>query len=427
MPDFSTPPFEKEFVILNQPSTEPELPNDGIITLPPQQRQRAIALVLFAVVAVGMGQTVVFAILGPLGREVGLMELQIGAIITCSSIIFTLFSPIWGRASDSLGRKKVIIIGLVGYTLGTLLFASTFLAGLKGWLTGSALFAALIAARMCQSIVMSATSPSSTAYISDVTDITDRTASMGKIGAAHSIGTIVGPSLAGLAVFGLLAPLYFAACVTLLAAVLVVFYLPNLPARIKTGERSKKLSYLDSRILPFMIVGASMFTGFSIVQQTLGFYFQDVLQLDAGQTAKQVGIAMMGAALFALTSQIVVVQRFAWRPVVLMRVGLCSMFIGFLGLALVESFYWLVGAMCFVGAGMGMSMPGFSSAATLAVSAKEQGAVAGLIAACPAMGFIVGPVLGAGLYQVNQYAPYWFAALIFIPLIGFAMLSTKLK
>lgn len=412
---------------MNPISSESDSSQDDVIVLPPHQRQRAIALVLFAVVAVGMGQTVVFAILGPLGREVGLIELQIGAIITCSSIIFSFFSPIWGRASDSLGRKKVMIIGLVGYTLGTVLFASTFLAGLKGWLTGTALFVGLIAARMCQSIVMSATSPSSTAYISDVTDITDRTASMGKIGAAHSIGTIVGPTLAGLAVFGLLAPLYFAAGVTLLAAILVTLYLPGLPPRIKTGERSKKLSYFDTRILPFMIVGVSMFTGFSIVQQTLGFYFQDVLQLDAAQTAKQVGIAMMGSALFALISQIVVVQRFAWRPVILMRAGLVCMFIGFLGLATVENFYWLVGAMCFVGAGMGMSMPGFSSAATLAVSPKEQGAVAGLISACPALGFIVGPVLGAGLYQVNQYAPYWFSAFMFLPLIGFALVSARLK
>ena len=57
----------------------------------------------------GFGFTVLFAILGPLGREVGFSELQISSIIAASSLVVFLASPRWGRLSDRVGRKKIMI------------------------------------------------------------------------------------------------------------------------------------------------------------------------------------------------------------------------------------------------------------------------------------------------------------------------------
>ena len=384
------------------------------------QRKYASRIIFIAIITVAMGQTVVFAILGPLGREVGLNEMQIGFIITCSSVIFSLFSPIWGRRSDVMGRKPVMIIGLVGYTVGTVFFASTFYAGLNGWLTGWVLFAALIFARMTQSLVMSATSPAATAYVSDITDVSNRTIGIGRIGAAHSLGTILGPAIAYFSIISLLAPIYMAAVMTFLAAIFVMVYLPALPIAKTTAVTNKKLRYTDKRILPFMVVGIAMFTGFSVVQQTLGFYFQDKLGLTAEITAQQVGIAMMGSAIAALAMQLLVVQRFGWTPFRLMRVGLPFMLLGFVGLTLGRDLFEFVLAMALVGTGIGMSAPGFSAAATLAVKAEEQGAVAGLISACPALGFIVGPMLGGTLYQFHATSPYIVSAILFIPLVLFS-------
>jgi MFS family permease len=96
------------------------------------------------------------------------------------------------------------------------------------------------------------------------------------------------------------------------------------------------------------------------------------------------------------------------------------MFCGFVGLMLVHSFGSMVVSMCFVGLGLGMASPGFSAAASMAVEPHEQGAVAGLIAACPALGFIIGPLLGATLYQWQPLAPYALSAGLFLPLILFA-------
>ena len=389
------------------------------------QRKYASRIIFIAIITVAMGQTVVFAILGPLGREVGLNEIQIGFIITCSSVIFSLFSPIWGRRSDVMGRKPVMIIGLVGYTVGTVFFASTFYAGLNGWLTGWLLFAALIFARMTQSLVMSATSPAATAYVSDITDVSNRTIGIGRIGAAHSLGTILGPAIAYFSIVSLLAPIYMAAVMTLLAAIFVMVYLPSLPIAKTTAVANKKLRYTDKRILPFMVVGIAMFTGFSVVQQTLGYYFQDKLNLTAEVTAQKVGIAMMGSAIAALIMQLIVVQRLGWSPFRLMRVGLPFMLLGFVGLTLGRDLMEFVLAMALVGTGIGMSAPGFSAAATLAVQPEEQGAVAGLISACPALGFIVGPILGGALYQFYPTSPYIVSAALFIPLVLFSWRMKK--
>ena len=67
---------------------------------------------LFSLVSVGMGFTVLFPVLAPLGREIGLSEFQITAIIAASSLTVFLSSPIWGRTSDQWGRKRVMLIGL---------------------------------------------------------------------------------------------------------------------------------------------------------------------------------------------------------------------------------------------------------------------------------------------------------------------------
>ncbi len=408
-------------------------------------RQRIGWLIFVAIMCVHVGQTVVFAILAPLGREVGLVEWQIGTIITCSSLVFSLASPRWGRLSDRWGRKPVMVLGLLGYTAGTVLFASVFWAAMQGWLSGTSLFISLVAARMAQSLVMSATSPAATAYLSDITAAHERTAAMGMISTAHSIGTIAGPVVAWFAFLSLLAPMYMVAGATLLAAFLVMRGLPEAGPQTRHGldhrngvhpegvrESSDKQAGkqssrgFDRDVMPFIAVGVSMYAGFAIVQQTLGYYIQDRLGLSAIQTAQQVGYVMLATAVASLVSQWLPVRRLSWRPARLMRVGILCMLAGFAGVGLSGSLATLALSMGLVGLGMGMAGPGFSAAATLSAPADRQGAVAGLVSASPAMGFIVGPLIGALLYHVNVHLPSWGAALLFVILLLTVMRSRRL-
>ena len=376
-----------------------------------------------------MGQTLVFAILPSLGREAGLMEVQVGGIISASSIIFSLSSAVWGNQSERWGRKRVMLIGLSGYTVGTLLFASTFWLGLNGWISGWLLFGCLVLTRMLQSTVMAAATPAATAYMADITDARFRTAAMGKLGASQSVGTIAGPAIGGgLAIFSLLLPLYVAAATTLIAAILVWRLLPESPHKFNNSGPSIGIGqqvvtavkgYFDKRYTSFLLIGVSMFMAFAATQQTLGFFYQDRMGLDAQHTAQTVGLAMILSAISSLVAQGIVVQRFNFEAMTLVRMGIPIMGCGFFILANAEQHAWLIGCMGIVGFGMGLTMPGFTSAATLSVGADEQGAVAGVIAASPALGFILGPIIGTSLYQVGETLPYWFTTLVFIPLTAY--------
>ena len=170
----------------------------------------SIRLVMFSVLATGIGQSMTFTLLAPLGREVGFGEVQIGLIISCSALVFTLTSPFWGRTSDRWGRKPVLLMGLFGYTFGCIMFATVFFFGLKGVLSGTTLYLLVISSRVLMASLMSAAPSAASAYIADTTTTEQRVAGMGRLGAARTLGAILGPAMCGfLAVIGLLAPLNY--------------------------------------------------------------------------------------------------------------------------------------------------------------------------------------------------------------------------
>ncbi len=380
--------------------------------------ERAKRTLLFSLVSVGMGFTVLFPILAPLGREMGLSEIQITTIISASGLVVFLTSPVWGRRSDAWGRKRVLLCGLFGFSAGTFLFNSVLYLGLAGILSGTLLFIALIIARVTHASVMSASMPAANAYMADITDTANRTKGMGAAGAANNIGTILGPAVAGLAVISLLTPLWVMAAIAFLNGLFVWRFLQE-PPRHKTPASRERLKYTDPRILPFIIIGIAMFTGMGLVQQTMGFRFQDALGLSASETAQNFGFAMMLSGAASLFSQAVIVQRFNLAPFTLLRFAIPLLVVAFAMMALLETQVWLTIAMMIQGLGMGLASPGFTAGASLAVSPEEQGAVAGVAGSCGPLGFTLGPFIGGALYTLEPTAPYFFAAGLFLVLFLF--------
>ena len=396
-------------------------------TLSPVEFRYARLILLTALISVGFGFTVLFAILGPLGREVGMSELQISSIIAASSLVVFLASPRWGRLSDRWGRKRVMVIGLFGYACGNFLFASVFHLTLIGALLPLAGYLLLMLTRVMHASVMSAIMPASSAYMADITSVATRTKGMGAVGAANNFGSILGPALGGLlAGITLLTPLWVASAVAITTALFVIFLLPDIPKVAPStgqsrGTASQKLGYFDPRILPYIIVGALMFMGMALVQQTLAFRFQDVLGLTAVETAQTFGIAMGCSAAASLVSQIGLMQRINLTPFQWLRVALPILAIAFACLALADTRNLMITAMVLQGAGMGLAGPAFMAGASLAVEPHEQGAVAGIAGSCGPLGFTVGPLLGGFFYQISPDLPYWFTFAIYLPLLVFVM------
>ncbi len=110
------------------------------------------------------------------------------------------------------------------------------------------------------------------------------------------------------------------------------------------------------------------------------------------------------------------VRRFKWPPRVLLDVGLPLAFFGYVLFVVSRTFAGLASALTLQGAGQGLASPGVTAGLSLAVNENEQGAVAGLNSSAQALGRMLGPIVGTGLYDaVGPQAPYVFsAALIFL-------------
>ena len=398
---------------------------------------RSLLPLYFAVIAVGMGQTVVFAMIPMLGRELGLDqirlswpgsdqgwvlgELGITSLSACTAFVFFICTPRWGRVSDRWGRKPVIIIGLLGYSLGTLIFNGIAELGLRGVTAGVALFAALLLSRILHASLMSASHPAASAYMVDITSANERTAGVGRLAACNQIGTLIGPSLAGFAVFSLLTPLYIQAGLMAALALLVAIALPASPVQSAGTAGKRPLRFFDRRYAAYITIGMALFSMLGMVQQTLGFYFQDVLGLSAVEAAQRFSMAMVVSAAATLVAQFGIVQRYRGPATGLLLIGVPLTFCGYLCLSLASQQWMLIVGMALFGMGMGLTGPGYTAAATLTVTPSEQGNLAGLLAASGGLGFVIGPLLGGALYGIAPQLPYAVAAIGLWPIFFFIL------
>ena len=374
--------------------------------------RRIYLLLCGSLAAQSLGQTAMFAVLPSIGREVGLLEIQVGAIIAASSLVFFFAGPMWGRASDRFGRRKVFLIGQVGYVIGGSLFAASFWAALEGVLLPFYAWLCMIGARMTQATLMSASQPAAGAFVADITSPSNRAKGLARIGAANNLGSIVGPAVGGLlATISLLAPFVLAVISVAIATVLSWLLLPTAPRQAPMQQRPK-IRFTDRRLLPWIIPGILMFLGAAVVQQTFSFRIQDALHLDAAGAAGAFGTTMMASAVAGLLAQSVIVQRFALPPGGWLGIGLPLIALALLGMALFAALPAFIIANLVMGLGMGFAGAGFSAGASLAVKPEEQGAASGIIAACSSAGWIIGPLMGPGLYRVMPELPFLLTAVL---------------
>jgi MFS family permease len=367
-------------------------------------------VIIAALLIVYMGLGVLNPLLAPMVRELGLSEFQGGLLITTASLMFTIGSPFWGGRIASWGYKAVLLISLCGFSVGYWLFATVMRLGIEGAITPLAAFIGLLAARGLAGFLMAGTPVTAQAYIVSVTSGPERTSGIALLGAANGLGFIAGPILGALLVgFGIVAPIYAAAALPLVAAVLIFSMLRN-PAKPQAVALAQPvLSPIDGRILPWLAVGFTVIAALVGVQVTAGFLFQDRLGLTPQETAVAVSAALVAVGITNLISQLGIIRVLRLPPLLLLRVGLPLAAVGFVALAFAATFPLLIGSFVMAGFGLGLALPGYTAAATLEVQPHEQGRAAGLTTAAQGLGSVFGPLLSTSLYQLRQELPYLLA------------------
>ena len=136
----------------------------------------------------------------------------------------------------------------------------------------------------------------------------------------------------------MLTPLWVVAALALLNGLFIWRFLEEPPKQAHAPNQTRaRLRFSDPRILPFVVVGIAMFTGMGLVQQTIGFRFQDALQLTAAETAQYVGLAMGLSGACSLFAQTVIVQRMSFAPFTLMRLAMPLLIVAFIMMATLTS------------------------------------------------------------------------------------------
>jgi MFS family permease len=129
------------------------------------ERNRAFTILFISLTCMGAGQTVLFNILPPLSRQLGLSEVQTTGIFSISALVWVFTSAYWGKKSDQWGRKPIMLMGLCAFATSFALFATVILGGLRHWLSAFLIFPLLITTRSIYGILGSGTSPASQAYV----------------------------------------------------------------------------------------------------------------------------------------------------------------------------------------------------------------------------------------------------------------------
>ena len=148
----------------------------------------------------------------------------------------------------------------------------------------------------------------------------------------------------------------------------------------------------------------------------------------AGQTAVlYTGIAFACMAIATSVIQFGYISRFKPDPRRLLPIGLTIVFLGYIAADAFHAFPVLCAAFLTIGAGSALAIPSANALGSLSVSREEQGAAAALMSAAPPSGFIFGPLIGAGLYQVDHALPLIASAILMACLAAYAYFVTARK
>ena len=354
---------------------------------------------------VGAGQTIVFITIPPIARDLGLNEIQIGSIFATSAVAWMILSPVWGSLSDSIGRKKIVIVGLLGFAISLVLFSLTISLGQKGLLTGTLLFVLLVSARVLNGIFGSATRPSSGGWVADISSINSRSRAFARLDSGFSMGRILGPALAGLLLLvSYTAPFFFFAAGAFIVIVLVIFQ--QSPSKISSSKEVKKLSMFDSRVWPFLIVSAAFGICNASLFQTSSFFFQDVITPSSENYIALASVGFMLTGLGVLNGQLLIADRLQTSPGSLIKLGVIFNCLSLLGYAYSSSLVQVYICLFFFGLGNGMLGPGISSSLSLSVGKDYQGVAGGFLGMVIPIGHVASPLISMPLYTINPVYPY---------------------
>src|SRR5580704_2435499 len=366
--------------------------------------------ILFLIVFVDLvGFGLIIPLLPFYAERFGASPQQVTILMAVYSLMAMLAAPVWGRLSDRIGRRPVLMASMLAAALAYLWL------GLASalWM----LFAARAFAGACAGNIAAAQ-----AYIADVTPPERRARGMGMIGAAFGLGFIIGPALGGLvagndlATADLKTPGLIAAGLSLIAFLGVVLLLPesrpvSARDRPSRGRFAVLRNALGRPVLSrLLVVFFLVILAFAGMESTFALW----AMRQFGWGPAQVGYALTFVGFLSAIMQGgligMLTRRFGeeW----LMLGGLALIALGLLVLPLAHHLAPLLVALGALALGMGMMQPSLNSLISRRAGADEQGEIMGVAQSIGSLSRVLGPIIAGALFEAfGHNSPFLWGAL----------------
>ncbi|MFO7549327.1 MAG: MFS transporter [Acidimicrobiia bacterium] len=344
-----------------------------------------------------LGFGIILPLLPLYAESFGATPLTIGLLFASYSLAQFLFSPVWGRVSDRVGRRPVLLATIAGSAVGSLVL------GMAGSIT------MLFVGRIIDG-VSGASVAVARATVADVAPAHERPRLMGLLGAAYGLGFVIGPSIGALAaLFGPAVPFFVAAGISLANLVAAALRLPETRrAGVSAAPSRAGAAGMPPAVIRFVLLTFVGVTAFGAFEATFALLGRSRFDL----TDSMVALVFSALGVVLVATQVGLVGPATRRlgEVGVIRLGLAGTAAGFLLIGLGSRWLTLAPGLAVVAAGQGLAMPAISSAVAGAAPRERSGAALGIQHSAGGLARVVGPILGGALFAIAAGLPYVAAA-----------------
>ncbi len=368
----------------------------------------------FTLLVVMLGYGMIQPIIPFLITKLGASGSDLGILASVYAAMQLVCAPLWGTLSDRIGRKPVLLIGVLGYAISMFIFGMAT----QFWM--------LFVARTFSGVLSSAVMPTSMAYMSDNLPEDERSGAIGKLGAAVGLGVVLGPLIAGfLSTESLSLPFFVGSALAALALLLIYLLLPESHLAQSQAPTAQAESFWHWNTLKKVLLGPAgilMLLIFIIAfamtnfQGIIGLYVVDKFDFNT----RQVGAIWMvlGAVMIvgqgALSGPLV--KRFG--EVAVIRSALLVGSVGFVALLLAQGFVPILLATAFFLLAVALISPALTAYIST-FGGENQGAMMGMNTAFASLGRVAGPLWAGYSFDVNMSYPFISGAVSL--LVGFSI------
>lgn len=381
---------------------------------------RSSLFIIFLVVFIDlMGFGIVIPILPYYAESFGSNAWQLGWLMAAYSLMQFLVSPLWGRLSDRIGRRPVLLMSILGTG------ASMAILGVARSLVW--LFAGRIMAGICAANISTAY-----AYITDITTEENRAKGMGIVGAGFGLGFIFGPAIGGiLSHYGYGVPMFAGAILALLNFCFASVKLkePGLSAEARAGNRARRFDLqLIRNVLsdPRTRLGIGLFFLVTLAVTQMETSFAIYMGALFGFNAQKAGmiLALMGLIMVLVQGGLIgrLVRRFG--EIQLITVGLVGCALGLTGFGFSPTVGWVVISLSLMAFFHGTLHPSLSSLASKGASPQLRGSTMGVFQSAGSLARVVGPPFAGLVYdEISPRSPFFLGSLLL--LLGFGIILSR--